>query len=111
MAGTSPAMTGLGPASPSPQRLQFARQRVGPLRDVAGTEADDKTAGSCDAMNHTGEIGRLLQRDHVAMAVRAQAEDRMVAVDACNRRVARRIDFVDHDGGGIVESDAQFLEP
>ena len=31
-------------SAPSPQRLQFARQRIGPLRDRAGAEADHVVA-------------------------------------------------------------------
>ena len=37
-------MTGGIVRSSSPQRLQLARQRVGPLRDVAGAETDDEIA-------------------------------------------------------------------
>src|SRR5580704_9940626 len=111
MAGTSPAMTNLEIwANPSPQRLQFAWQRIGPLRDVAGAETDDEIAARRDAMNHAGEIGGILQRNHFAMAVRAQAQHEMVAVDARYRRLAGRIDFGDDDRVGIVEAGAEFLE-
>src|SRR5260370_41585867 len=44
------------------------------------------------------------------MAVGGQAEHKMVAVDARYRRLARRIDFGDNDGIGIVEAGAKFLE-
>src|SRR5882757_11164024 len=89
MAGTSPAMTELGAKPPSPQRLQFAGQRVGPLRDVAGAEADHEIAAAGKAMNHLGEFTGVRQRDHFAMAVRAQAQHEMVAVDA--RSEERRV--------------------
>src|SRR6266849_3553524 len=95
MAGTSPAMTNLNTApvaSPrSPQRLQFARERVGPLRDVAGAEADHKIAAAGEAVHHAGEVGGFLQRNHLAMTVRAQAKHKMIAVDPGNRRFAGRI--------------------
>ena len=44
------------------------------------------------------------------MAVRAQAEHEMFAIDAGDRRLARRIDVGDDDGIGIVEAGAEFLE-
>src|SRR5437868_4829277 len=70
-----PTLSTILVASPrSPQRLQFARQRIGPLRDVAGAEADDKIAAAGKAFDDAREIGRFLQRDHLTMAVRAQAE-------------------------------------
>ena len=84
MAGTSPAMSCRSrhavrhPAGViHAQRLQFARQRVGPLGDVAGAEADDVVAGLGDRLYHAGQRRGVLQRDHLAMAVRAQAEHEM----------------------------------
>ena len=44
------------------------------------------------------------------MAVRAQAEHEMVAIDAGDRRLAGRIDFGDDDRVGIIEAGAEFLE-
>ena len=44
------------------------------------------------------------------MAVGAQAEYEMVAVDAFDRRLAGRIDVSDDDGVGVVEAGAEFLE-
>src|SRR5882724_5042106 len=111
MAGLVPAMTKAWAATnSSPQRLQFARQGVGPLRDVAGAETDDEVAAAGDAVNHLGEFGGFLQRNHLAMAVRAQAKHEMVAVDALDWRFARRIDLGDDDSVGIVEAGAEFLE-
>src|ERR1700676_1290729 len=110
MAGTGPAMTSLGTAIPSPQRLQFARQRVGPLRDVAGAEADDEIAAAGDAVHHAGKRCGIWQRNHLAMAVRTQAQHKMVAIDALYRRLAGRIDLGDDDGVGVVEAGAKFLE-
>src|SRR6202158_6208130 len=110
MAGLVPAMTPLDSSPPSPQRLQFAGQCVGPLRDIAGAETDDKIAAAGDAMNHTSEIAGFLQRNDLAMAMRAQAEHKMVAVDARYRRLAGRIDLGDDDGIGVVEAGAKFLE-
>src|SRR6267142_4911803 len=110
MAGTSPAMTRLRAISPSPQRLQFARQRVGPLGDIAGAQANDEIAFAGDAANDLGKLGRTLQRDHLAMAMRAQAEREIVAVDARDRRLAGRINLGDNNRIGIVETGAEFLE-
>ena len=84
----------------SPQRLQFARQRVGPLRDIAGAETDDQIAAAGDAVDHFCELGSIRQRDHFAMAVGAQAKDKMVAVDARYRRLAGGIDVGDDHGVG-----------
>ena len=44
------------------------------------------------------------------MAVRAQAEHEMIAIDAWDRRLAGRIDFRDDDGVGVVEAGAELLE-
>src|SRR5437899_5817961 len=110
MAGTSPAMTRLRVVNPSPQRLQFARQCVGPLRDVAGPQADNEVAGTGEAVNYLGEFARIRQRDHLAMAVGAQACDKMVAIDALDRRLACWIDLGDHDRIGVVEAGAELLK-
>src|SRR5437763_6028126 len=107
MAGTSPAMTRI---ACSPQRLQLAGQFVSPLRDIAGAEADDIVAGPSDAADDAGEIRRLLQRNHFAMAMRAKAQHEMLAIDPGNRRLAGRIDLGDHDRIGVVETSAEFLK-
>ena len=52
----------------------------------------------------------LVERDHVAVAARAQARDQHVAVDAFDRRLARRIDIGDDHRVGIVEAGAELLE-
>jgi hypothetical protein len=44
------------------------------------------------------------------VTVGAQAKHEVVAVDALDRRLARRIDLGDDDGIGIVEAGAEFLE-
>src|SRR6266700_288822 len=110
MAGTSPAMTKPGVVATSPQRLQFTRQRVGPLRDVAGPETHDEIAASGKALDHPCEIGRLCERDHLAMTMRAQAEHEVIAIDAFDRRLAGRIDLRDDDRIGVVEAGAELLE-
>src|SRR3984957_2984669 len=112
MAGTSPAMTNLNivKVACSPQRLQFVWQGVGPLRDVAGAEADDEIAAGGSVVNQTREIGGMLQCDHLAVAMRAQAEHEMIAVDAVDRRLAGRIDFGDDNGVSVVEAGAEFLK-
>src|SRR5258705_5284387 len=110
MAGTSPAMTMLNAMPRSPQRIQFAGQRVGPLGDGAGAEADDEIAAAGDLAHHACEIGGFLQRNHLAVAMRAQAEDEMIAVDALDRRLPGGIDVSDHDRVGVVETGTKFLE-
>src|SRR5882672_4221838 len=92
------------------QRLQFAGQCVSPLGNVSGAEANDEVAGACEAANYPGEFGRTLQRNYFAMAVRAQAEHEMIAVDALDRRLAGRIDLGDNNRIGIVEAGTEFLE-
>src|SRR5258705_12004047 len=100
MAGTSPAMTMLNAMPRSPQRLQFAGQRVGPLRDAAGAEADDEIAAAGDLAHHACESGGVLQRNHLAVAVCTQAEHEMIAVEAGDRRLAPRIEVGDNDRVG-----------
>ena len=46
-----------GVANPLPQRLQFVRQSVGPLRDIAGAETDDEIAAGGNAVHQAREIG------------------------------------------------------
>src|SRR3954454_23282180 len=86
MAGTGPAMTNSRVVHASPkhssQRLQFTRQRVSPLRDIAGPETDDEVAAGGEALDDRSEFGRFLQRDHLAVTMRAQAEHEMIAIDA-----------------------------
>src|SRR3954454_10305675 len=98
MAGTNPGIRGVTFAwsPPSPQRLQLSRQRVGPLRDVAGAETDHIVAAAGNSPHHTRELGGILQRDHLAVAMGAQAEHEMIAVDARDRRLSGRIDFGDY---------------
>ena len=74
-----------------PQRLQFAGQRVGPLRDVAGAEADDEIAAAGDAVDHAWRVRRHSAagslRDGRARAGRAR-NDR----GRCPRSAPRRPD-------------------
>ena len=80
------------------------------MRDVAGAEADDEVAATGDAANDARQLRRTLQRNHLAMAVRAQAEHEMIAVDSWDRRLAGRVDLGDDDRVGVVEAGAEFLE-
>src|SRR5207248_4970249 len=105
MAGTSPAMTR---TTRSLHRLQLAGQFVSPLRDIAGAQADDIIARPSNAADDAGEIRRLLQRNHFAMAMRAKAQHKMFAVDPGNRRLAGRINLGDNDRIGVVETSAEF---
>jgi len=104
MAGTSPAMTMLNAMPRSPQRLQFAGQRVSPLRDAAGAEADDEiaAAGNPRAPRPARSVD-FCKRNHLAGGhARGRPRTKMIAVDALDRRLARRIDVGDDDGVGVV---------
>src|ERR1700755_1491768 len=94
----------------SPQRLQFARQRVGPLRDVAGAETDHEVALLRRPGDDPSQVGGIRQWYHFTMAVRTQSEDEVVPIDALYRRLARWIDFGNNDGVGVVEAGAKFLK-
>ena len=72
------------------------------MRDVAGAEADDEIAAAGDAVHHAGKVRRFLQRNHFAMTVSAQAQHEMIAIDAWNRRLAGRGDFVVCLGAGNI---------
>ena len=71
---TFPACAGkalpLQSPAPSRQFRQFAGQRIGPLRDVAGAEADDVVAGLGEALDQTRQLVGRRQRDRIAVAVR-----------------------------------------
>ena len=55
---------------------QFARQRIGPLRDRAGAEADHVIARPRQRPRpRRRDRSRTVERDHLAMAARAQAGD------------------------------------
>src|SRR5262249_41086745 len=104
------ARTGCRQTPHSPQRLQFAGQRIGPLRDGTGPETYDRIAGPGETLDDAGEAGGFRQRDHLAMAVCAQACNEMLAVDAFDRRLAGGIDLGHDDAVGVVEAGAELLE-
>ena len=80
------------------------------MRDIAGPQADDEITAGGDAVDDLGEFRRTPQRNHLAVAMRAQAENEMIAIDARDRRLAGRIDFGDNDRIGVIEAGAKFLE-
>ena len=84
-----------------------AGQRIGPLRDRAGAEADHVVARLRQALDDAGELLRAVERNHVAVAARAQRLHQMIAVDAFDRRFAGRIDWRDDHGVGVVEAGAR----
>ena len=90
---------------------QFARQRIGPLRDGAGAEADDdsRRASRCPCTMPASSL-RAVERDHVAVAARAQRLHQIIAVGAFDRRFAGRIDIGDDHRVGVVEAGAERLE-
>src|SRR6266704_5974362 len=51
-----------------PKRGELARQRIGPLGDVAGAEEDHVIAGPGQLLHHRGELPGFLEREHVVMA-------------------------------------------
>src|SRR5262249_402486 len=50
---------------------KLARQRVGPLRDVAGAETHHDVARKREAPNDAREVLRTVERNNLAMAARA----------------------------------------
>src|SRR4051812_37124569 len=71
---------------------ELAGQGVGPLRDVAGAEADDVVAGPGEPAHEAGEVLGALERDGVAVAAALQALDQAVAVGARDRLLAGGVD-------------------
>src|SRR5215467_10666692 len=71
------------------ERGELARQGIGPLRDVAGAEADDDVARLRQSLDDASEVLRAVERDTLAMAVRAQALQPPIATGPGERRLAR----------------------
>src|SRR5215470_16629349 len=94
----------------NPKRCQFVRQRVGPLGDVAGAEADYVVAWAGDVPDQTSQLLRAVEAQHMAVATRPYAGDQAVAVGARNRRLAGWIDRGDDHAVGIVETGAEWFE-
>src|SRR5215212_6526828 len=92
------------------ERLELARQRVGPLRDVAGAEADHVIAGLCEVFDEPGEVLAALQRHGVAVPARLEPFDEAVAIGARDRLLAGGIDRRHDDGVRIVEAGAELVE-
>ena len=66
-------------AAASSSGREFLRQRIGPLRDVAGAEEDDEVAGLGDLADHRRDRRRLGDVARVAMAAGADAVDELFA--------------------------------
>src|SRR3569833_3314038 len=77
----------------SVQRFQFAGQRIGPLRDGAGPQADDIIARFRQTRDDAGELLRSVERDHLPVTTRAQGLHQMIAIGALDRRFAGGIDI------------------
>src|SRR5438067_1926971 len=86
------------------ERREFARQRIGPLRDVAGAKAHDDVVRLREPRENAGKLLRAVERDDLAMPSRAQALDERVAVGAGDRRFAGGIDVRDDHRVGVVET-------
>src|SRR5262249_57683580 len=92
------------------KRRQFAGQRMGPLGNRAGAEADDVVAWSHGRRDDRRELVWSVERDDVAAAMRAQARSQCVAIDAGDRRLTRRLDPGDDYGVGIIETAAELVD-
>src|SRR5580704_14366319 len=89
---------------------QFSWQRIGPLRDRAGAEANDVIARRGDAGDERRQLLGTVERDHLAMAMRAQALHQSIAVGALDRSLAGRINMRDDHDIGVVEAGAELIE-
>src|SRR5258707_5435438 len=93
-----------------PQRGELARQRIGPLGDVAGAETHDDVAGLCQPFDHARKVLRAVERNDLSLPVRAQTLHQGIAVSTLDRRLAGRIDVRDDHGVGVVEAGRELLE-
>src|SRR5499427_7698064 len=93
-----------------PQRGELARQRIGPLGDVAGAETHDNVAGLRQPLDHPRKVLRTVERNYLSVPVRAQTLHQGIAVGTRDRRLARRIDVRDDHGVGVVEAGRELLE-
>src|SRR6476659_7263718 len=98
------------PSCYGPERGEFARQRIGPLRAVAGAAAHHDVAGLCQPLDHARKVLRAVERNDLSMTVRTQPLHQRVAVGAGNRRFAGRVDVRHDHGVGIVETGRELLE-
>src|SRR5262245_58174010 len=92
------------------ERRKLARQRVGPLRDVAGAEAHHDVARLREPLDDARQVLRSVERDHLAVAVRAQALHQSVAIGTRDGRLARRINVGDDHRVGVVEAGRELVE-
>src|ERR1700733_15612514 len=83
---------------------QFSWQRIGPLRDRAGAEANDVIARRGDAGDERRQLLGTVERDHLTMAMRAQALHQSITIGAFDRSFAGRIDMSDDNDIGVVEA-------
>src|SRR5947209_7896818 len=93
-----------------PQRGELARQRIGPLGDVAGAETHDDVAGLRQPLDHARKVLRAVERNDLPVPVRAQTLHQGIAVGTGDRRFAGRIDVRDDYGVGVVEAGRELLE-
>src|SRR4051812_29618442 len=64
------------------QRLEFADKRVGPLRDIARAQTNHIVAGLRQLFYQARDLLRTIERNHLAMAARAQALHQRIAIGA-----------------------------
>src|SRR5262245_57373772 len=96
--------------TPLLERLQLTLERVSPLRDVAGAEADDIVALFCKVFDDAGKSLLIRERDDLPVSARPQCSDEMVAVDAVDGTFACGIDIGDNHRIGVVEAGGKRLE-
>src|SRR5215510_40368 len=89
---------------------EFGGQRVGPLGDIAGAEADHVVAPAHQVLDAARELKRSVERDHLAVAARADRRHQRLAVGAGDRRLAGRIDVGDDHDVGVVEAGRELHE-
>ena len=89
---------------------EFLRQRVGPLRDVAGAEEHDEIAGLGQVAHQRRDRRRPVDVARVAMAAGADALRQRLRIDAVDRILAGRIDRRHDDRVGIVEAGGELVE-
>src|SRR6516164_9965688 len=93
-----------------PQCGELARQRIGPLGDVAGAETHDDVVGLRQPLDHARKVLRAIEGNDLSVPVRAQTLHQGIAVGTGDRRLARRIDVRDDHGVGVIEAGRELLE-
>ena len=89
---------------------ELLRQRVDPVGDGAGAKPDHEVAGLRQRRDGLDQPFLAVDGQHLGMAVAAQARGKLIAVDAGDRHLARRIDRRHERNVGVVEAGGEFVE-